>query len=101
MTETGYGVQYGQYYGSQSTTNPGEPDMPTTNQATLEMNDSLILQGSTLKATVQTDNVPVYVHTMPSGSSNKLIIVQQAGDTGVAVIELEEDGKALVKGVLE
>lgn len=95
--ETGYGAQYGQYYGLQSTTNPEEPNMPTTNQATLEMNDSLILQGSTLKATAQTDNVPVYVHTMPSG---KLIIVQQAGEAGVAVIELKEAGKALVNEVL-
>lgn len=94
MAENGYGVNYGSL---QSTTNPEEPNMPTTNQATLEMNDSLILQGSTLKATVQADNVPVYVHTMPSG---KLIIVQQAGETGVAVIELEEAGKALVKEVL-
>lgn len=96
-TKAGYGTEYGENYGSlQSTpTTPGENQM--TNQATLEMNDSLILQGSTLKATMQADNVPVYVHTMPSG---KLIIVQQAGDIGVAVIELEEAGKALVKEVL-
>jgi len=94
MTENGYGINYGS---QQSTTDPGDPNMSTTNQATLEMNDSLILQGSTLKATVQAGTLPVYVHTMPSG---KIIIVQQAGETGVAVIELEEAGKGLVKEVL-
>lgn len=94
MTDNGYGAQYGQYYGSQQSTTPGETAMTL-----LEQNDELVLSGTTLKATHQVDGLNLYIHITESGD---LIILQpnNEGSTEYQIVHIEAEGKALLKEVL-
>lgn len=95
MTETGYGDQYGQNYGSIKSNTSGDETM-LTNLATLQANDSLILQGSILRATAQSERFAIYIHQMPDGS---LELVQETAE-GCAQVSLKGGGKALIKEIL-
>lgn len=88
-----YGIRYGQLYGLTQSTNPEEPTM--TNTSTLQLNDQLLLAGSTVKATLQTDANAIYVHTL----NGEIILVQELGDT-VQQVVLAAEGIELVKEVL-
>lgn len=90
-----YGTQYGQLYGStQSTDNPEEPTMTL-----LEQNDEFVLNGTTLKATHQTDGLNLYIHITAQGS---LIVLQpnHEGSTEYQIVEIKSEGIALLNEVL-
>lgn len=89
-----YGELYGQSYGSTQSTNPEEPTM--TNTATLQLNDQLLLEGSTVKATLQTDANAIYVHML----NGQIILVQELGDT-VQQVVLTAEGIELVKEIIK
>jgi len=88
--ETGYGENYG----SLQSTNPGDETM--TNLPTLQANDALILQGSILRATAQSEGFAIYVHQMPDGSID---LVQETAE-GYVQVSLKREGKELIKEVL-
>ena len=92
MSNPGYGLNYGS---SQSTTNPEEPTMTL-----LEQNDEFLFNGTTLKATHQTDGLNLYVHITAQGD---IIILQptQEGSTECQIVEIKSEGIALLKEILK
>lgn len=91
MNEPGYGTEYGQNYGSQST--PGETPMTL-----LEQNDEFVLSGTTLKATHQIDGLNLYIHITESGD---VIILQpnHEGSSEYQIVEVKAEGISLLKEV--
>jgi len=94
-TETGYGINYGSLQSTTTPTTPGDETMPT-NLPTLQANDALILQGSILRATAQSEGFAIYVHQMKDGSVE---LVQETAE-GYVQLSLKSEGKELIKEVL-
>lgn len=91
-SETGYGLNYGTKL---STDNPGETQMTL-----LEQNDGFVLNGTTLKATHQTDGLNLYIHITAQGD---IIIMQpnHEGSTEYQIVEVKVEGIALLKDIIK